>query len=488
MALTERQKERQILIRAIHSPYFTKQVLSKDVGALITTPILKEIANVVVRYYGTTDELLTLDTLNAKLEQRLIRRAKVNKEELSESAIDKLFQINSILVNAKEDNNESLLSDLESYIHTQLANEAILEEANAGSSHISERVAKRLDEINAIKLTGTKYEPLDILKDLKRKDLLYQQFGNKKIKSGLKPLDILTGGGLEVGQIGLIAASQGTGKTSILTNLSYYYAMVSKKNVLHISLEELDTDQVLRFDRVLANASIDEVFNREDGTIKESFLSRMHNYYGAVNEGNNHGNIYFEKSTPLTLNVDDLRQMVNTVEREKQTKIDVIILDYADLLKKTAYSDSEAQAGELLFQDLVKLAQETDTLIFTATQLNRGSGLTDIKTMDSIEGSYRKKNTIAFGATLNSTPEERSRGYIRLYLDKVRNNYGFDDDFLYLKYDKKSMRIHAESPQEQAEHKSIVEQASNNRGGNKMPIDNQASLSDVINEQLKGNR
>lgn len=488
MALTERQKERQILIRAIHSPYFTKQVLSKDVGALITTPILKEVANVVVRYYGTTDELLTLDTLNAKLEQRLIRRAKVNKEELSESAIDKLFQINSILVNAKEDNNESLLSDLESYIHTQLANEAILEEANAGSSHISERVAKRLDEINAIKLTGTKYEPLDILKDLKRKDLLYQQFGNKKIKSGLKPLDILTGGGLEVGQIGLIAASQGTGKTSILTNLSYYYAMVSKKNVLHISLEELDTDQVLRFDRVLANASIDEVFNREDGTIKESFLSRMHNYYGAVNEDNNHGNIYFEKSTPLTLNVDDLRQMVNTVEREKQTKIDVIILDYADLLKKTAYSDSEAQAGELLFQDLVKLAQETDTLIFTATQLNRGSGLIDIKTMDSIEGSYRKKNTIAFGATLNSTPEERSRGYIRLYLDKVRNNYGFDDDFLYLKYDKKSMRIHAESPQEQAEHKSVVEQASNNRGGNKMPIDNQASLSDVINEQLKGNQ
>ena len=158
MALTERQKEQQILIRAMHSPYFTKQVLSKDVGALITTPILKEIANVVVRYYGTTDELLTLDTLNTKLEQRLIRRARVNKEEINEASIDKLFQIDSVLINSKEDNNETLLSDLESYIHTQLANEAILEEANAGSKNISERVAKRLDDINAIKLTGTKYE------------------------------------------------------------------------------------------------------------------------------------------------------------------------------------------------------------------------------------------------------------------------------------------------------------------------------------------
>lgn len=487
MALTERQKEQQILIRAMHSPYFTKQVLSKDVGALITTPILKEIANVVVRYYGTTDELLTLDTLNTKLEQRLIRRARVNKEEISEASIDKLFQIDSVLINSKEDNNETLLSDLESYIHTQLANEAILEEANAGSKNISERVAKRLDDINAIKLTGTKYEPLDILKDLDRKDTIYQQFGNKKIKSGLKPLDILTGGGLEIGQIGLIAAPAGQGKTTFLTNLSYYYAMIAKRNVLHISLEELDSDQVLRFDRILTNTSIKDVFD-DEGKIKDSYLTRISNYYHAVNAGNNHGEIYFEKSTPLTLNVDDIRQMINTVEREKQTKIEVIILDYADLLKKQSYSDNEAQSGELLFQDLVKLAQETNTLIFTATQLNRGSGLADIKTMDNIEGSYRKKNTIAFGATLNATHEERQKGYIRLYLDKVRNNYGFDDDFLYLKYDKKSMRLHAESPQEQAEHKSLVEQAGNNRNSNKVPIDNQASLSDVINEQLKGNK
>lgn len=487
MALTERQKEQQILIRAMHSPYFTKQVLSKDVGALITTPILKEIANVVVRYYGTTDELLTLDTLNTKLEQRLIRRARVNKEEISEASIDKLFQIDSVLINSKEDNNETLLSDLESYIHTQLANEAILEEANAGSKNISERVAKRLDDINSIKLTGTKYEPLDILKDIDRKDTIYQQFGNKKIKSGLKPLDILTGGGLEIGQIGLIAAPSGFGKTTLLSNLSYYYAMIAKRNVLHISLEELDSDQVLRFDRILTNTSIKDVFD-DEGKVKNSYLTRISNYYHAVNAGNNHGEIYFEKSTPLTLNVDDIRQMINTVEREKQTKIEVIILDYADLLKKQAYSDNEAQSGELLFQDLVKLAQETNTLIFTATQLNRGSGLADVKTMDNIEGSYRKKNTIAFGATINATHEERQKGYIRLYLDKVRNNYGFDDDFLYLKYDKKSMRLHAESPQEQAEHKSLAEQAGNNRNSNKVPIDNQASLSDVINEQLKGNK
>lgn len=478
----DKQKEQQILIRAIHSPYFTKTVLAKDVSSLITDPLYKEIANTVVRYYGTTNDLLTLDTLNMKLEQRLSLKASQKNVPLTDQVLDAIYQTNSQLINAKEDNSESLLNELESYIHTQLANQAILDEAAKGDNNISERVEKRLSNINEIKLTGTKYEPLDILKDLDRKATIYSQFGNKKIKSGLKPLDVLTGGGLEIGQIGLIAGGAGQGKSSFLTNLTYYYAMVAKQNVLHISLEELDTDQVLRFDRVITNSSLEDVFN-PNGTIKQDYVTRVAHYYDKVNQNNNHGEIYFEKSTPLTMNVDDIRQMISTVEREKQTKVNVIILDYADLLKKNQYSDNEAQAGELLFQDLVKLAQETNTLIFTGTQLNRGSGLADVKTMDNIEGSYRKKNTIAFGATLNATPEERKKGYIRLYLDKVRNNFGFDDDFLYLRYDKKSMRIHAESPEEQEDHKATINAQDNVKTKNK--IDKNASLADIINGAIK---
>ena len=838
-------QEEQILIRAIHSPYFAKHVLAKNVPVLINTPAFREIANTVVRHYGVSDDLLTLNNLNIKLERRLRLKAKKSKAELTESVLDSMFSLTANLISAKEDNSESLLKDLESYIHTKLGNQVILEEATLGEDNISERVEKRLSEINQIKLTGTKYEPLDILSDLDRKATIYSQFGNKKIASGLKPLDILTGGGLEIGQLGLVAAPQGSGKaqpysepvmtpngiksmgslkvgdyvynrfgkpvkvtdifekgkldvyevtlqdgrtirvnddhlfsyftskgnlctkslreliksgiyrvdkrghkryrfalpipvnpvqyshtsidydpytlgallgdgsltvpdriyisadknkefilnaivknndalagwkanspknytkafvlkkpignhhrryarlsdlnipiqvakhssqkfipqelmtssinqryqllrglfdtdgsallrrgrnntlaveysstsfklvkqvqkllwslgyictlgidkriyaygghsyylhiicnsnlklaklftpnsikfnncikannherlkcadrlriyrvkklnykepmrcimvkdkehlylsgdyfvshnTTFLTNLTYYYAMVAKRNVLHISLEELDTDQVLRFDRIITNTGIKEAFN-PDGTIQDSYIQRVRHYYEAVNKNDNHGEIYFEKSTPLTLNVDDIRQMVNTVEREKQTKIEVIILDYADLLKKSDYSDSEAQAGELLFQDLVKLAQETGTLIFTATQLNRTNGIADVKTMDNIEGSYRKKNTIAFGATLNSNQEERKKGYIRLYLDKVRNNFGFDDDFLYLRYDKKSMRLHAETPSEQEEHKSLVD-ANHTEG--KPKISKNDSLENVINNAL----
>ena len=295
-------QEKQILIRAIHSPYFAKHVLAKNVPVLITTPALREIANTVVRHYGVSDDLLTLNNLNIKLERRLKIKAKKSKTELTEPILDSMFNLTANMVNAKEDNSESLLKDLESYIHTKLGNQVILEEATKGEDNISERVEKHLSEINQIKLTGTKYEPLDILADLDRKATIYSQFGSKKIASGLKPLDILTGGGLEIGQIGLVAGSAGGGKTSFLTNLSYYYAMVAKRNVLHISLEELDTDQVLRFDRIITNTGLKEVF-KPDGTIQDSYIQRVKHYYEAVNKNDNHGQIFFEKSTPLTLNV-----------------------------------------------------------------------------------------------------------------------------------------------------------------------------------------
>lgn len=482
-----REKEKQLIIRSLHSAYFTKNVLSKNLGALIHNQILQEIGKVAIRYYGTNDQPLTLDTLNLKLEQRLQLAAKAKHNQLTDAQLDPIYQLDADLMNSKEDNSDALLNDLEQYVHSQLANEAILEEAASGDKDISERVAKRLDDINSIKLTGTKYEPLDILTDLDRKDQIYSQFGQQRVPCGLHPLDSLTAGGLEIGQIGLIAGSQGFGKSTFLTNLSYYYAMKGHQNVLHISLEELDTDQTLRFDRIMMNASVKDALDLKTGAIRAQFITRMHHFYEAVNKKQDHGHIYFEKSTPLTLTVDDIRQMINTVEREKQVKINVVILDYADLLRKGTYSDNEAQTGELLFQDLVKLAQETQTLIFTATQLNRSNGFVDVKTMDGIEGSYRKKNTIAFGATLNATPEERQKGYIRLYLDKVRNNYGFDDNFLYLQYDRYSMRLHAEDPKTQEDHKATIEAAQNHRPSGEQ-INQHSNLEDVINQSLRRNK
>ena len=74
-----REKEKQLIIRSLHSAYFTKNVLAKNLGALIHNQILQEIGKVAIRYYGTNDQPLTLDTLNLKLGQSIVTGKQIGR-------------------------------------------------------------------------------------------------------------------------------------------------------------------------------------------------------------------------------------------------------------------------------------------------------------------------------------------------------------------------------------------------------------------------
>lgn len=158
---------------------------------------------------------------------------------------------------------------------------------------------------------------------------------------------------LELGKVALFGFKPGGGKSTLLTNLIYNYVMQDGNNVLHVTLED---------------------FNPE-------YISKLQSYYHNLANIGGYGNVYFKESTPLTLKVDDLKQMILSVERLNDIKIDMVVLDYVDLLKRQEYSDNEAKAGESLFRNLVKLAKQTDTLVITATQLNRGANIEEGATL-----------------------------------------------------------------------------------------------------------
>jgi archaellum biogenesis ATPase FlaH len=487
-----RVKEKQILIRAIHDSYFTKTVLSKNVSALINNPNLQLMANVLVRYYATNTEPLSLETFNLKLENYVNltnrKREQSHQPIIDGELLNQYFVATKVLYNAQPDTSDEMLDSLTSYIRENLTNYAILEEATNKSSNLSERVEKRMTDINAINLRGEETKYIDILNDVDTKTELYKKFNTGRVPSGLKPFDVLTGGGLEKGQVGMIAGPQGGGKSAMLTNLSYYYAMVSKKNVLHISLEELDNDQNLRFDRIITDSGMKDVFDKE-GNARQDYLNKMKTTYREMDKSQ-YGKLIFEKHMTHTLTVDDLDNRIKVIEREANVKFDVLILDYADLLKfKKGNFDaaSVSNAGEDLFEELTRIAQEHEIVIMTGAQLNRGVADSDTLTMELVQGSYKKKNVIAFGATINATREEKQQGYVRLYLDKVRNDYGFEDRFLYMQYDRKTMKLHAESADQVEEHKALVSQGiSPNRNANVKKEDKTDTMMDVINKAMEG--
>lgn len=460
--MEEKTLQEQLLVRALNSSYITNEVLSKDVANLLPNKANQVIGNILVRYYATNSGPITDVALKYGLEQYFkaenLRRKRRHEDAMTPEEEIALSNRVSNIMSIEPDSSTNIETALDSYVKKKLASSVILEEASRDSEDLSKRVEERLDKINSLDINGTSDEVVDVYRDIKPKAEAYMSgLGRAKLSSGLKCFDDVMSGGLEKGQVGLIGGKSGFGKTVFLTNLAYYYSVVSGLNVLQVTLEELKADSYMRFDRLRYRVTPTEMLTPE-GKIDPEFLKHEIETVNSKDDDID-GTLLFKRYAPQTLTVDGLRQCINTAERQKGLKLDVVVLDYADLMRVFNKSDNEAVQGEELFQNLSKLAQEEDVVLITGTQLNRTANSQELMTLESIEGSYRKINITAFAGTLNGNKEERDHGYMRVYLDKIRNRFTTEDTLL-LKFNKGTMLLSDETEAEKVEHLSLINQDS----------------------------
>ena len=482
--------ETQLLAHAMQEPSVAKQVLSRNYTSLLSDEKDKNIAKVLIKYYNGSSVPISEDLLRSHISKMLSDTNRINarkgQPELTTDDENDYYSRALDIYNSVPDRSDTMMHDIDKYIHDKLTATAFIEESALGEDDIGNRAVKRMTEINNISIRGVSNKPIDVYDDMEAREKIYsEEYTNNKVPFGLKPLDDVTRGGLDRKEIMLIAAPSGKGKTTVMSNLSYYFSFVANQNVLHISLEELPSTQLVRFDRLAGNAGVNDIYT-EDGEIKPQFVTKMNKWL--TKQKGKHGMLRYISSTPNTMTVDDIRQQVISTERETGKKISVLVLDYADLLKKSSSSvANEAQIGEILYQDLSKLAHELDLVLITGTQLNRSSGDQDVKNMGSIEGSYRKINIVSLALTVNSNKQEFEKGYMRFYIDKARSRFGYPDNFIYLKYNLKNMLLVEETPQELSEHRSLAGSDSSKNVDVKKSSKEQtmdSAITDSINDTL----
>ena len=101
---------------------------------------------------------------------------------------------------------------------------------------------------------------------------------------------------------------------------------------------------------------------------------------------------------------------------------DLIILDYADLLKVNQKDKHEAL--EELYEDLRGMAGEYQVPVWTATQANRSSLEDDIIEADKIASSYGKVMVSDFLMSLSRKVEDKMSGTGRCHV--IKNRFGPD--------------------------------------------------------------
>ncbi|NBP57728.1 hypothetical protein EBU71_14580, partial [bacterium] len=260
----------------------------------------------------------------------------------------------------QEEHYDWLLSEFETFIKHKGLERAILTSADLlekGDYGPVEELVKKAVQVGLTKDMGTNYfeDPRSRLMRIKDK--------NGQVSTGWKALDQKLFGGFNRGELNIFAGSSGAGKSLFLANLGLNWAMAGL-NVLYVTLELSEELVSMRIDSMVSGISTRDIFRQIDEV--EMKVKIM---------GKKSGN-YQIKYLPSGKTVNDIRSYMKEYEIKTNNKIDVILVDYLDLLfpiSKKISSENLFIKDKFVSEELRNFAVEKNVVLVTAAQLNRSS-------------------------------------------------------------------------------------------------------------------
>jgi replicative DNA helicase len=315
------------------------------------------------------------------------------------------------LEGVKENDYDWLLTEFETFIRHKGLERAILESADLlekGEYGPVEDKIKKAVQVGLQKDMGTDYfdDPRARLMRIKDK--------NGQISTGWKAIDDKLFGGFNRGELNIWAGGSGAGKSLFLANLGVNYALAGL-NVLYLTLELSEELVSMRIDAMVTGIPTRDIFKSiDDVEMKVKMI------------GKKSGNLQV-KYMPSGKTANDIRAYLKEYEVKMGHKVDVLLVDYMDLLmplSKKISAENLFVKDKYVSEELRNLAVEKNCVFVTAAQLNRGAveevefdhshisgGLSKIQTADNVFGIFTSRAM-------------RERGRYQIQLMKTRSSSG----------------------------------------------------------------
>jgi hypothetical protein len=240
------------------------------------------------------------------------------------------------------------------------------------------------------------------------------------VPTGIHQLDKkgVLNGGLGRGEIGVVTAPTGVGKSHFLVNTGAN-ALRAKKNVLHYTFELTETAVGIRYDSNLCGIPSNDVIDNKEKVKK-------------VYEESDFGRLYIKEYPTGFPTVMTLRAHVEKLSMQGFVP-DVILIDYADIMRSTRKYDSMRHELKLIYEELRNFAQDMNIPIWTASQANREAANSDVVGLENMSEAYGKAMVADVVVTLSRKAKEKSTGYGRMFVAK--NRAGRDGILFHLSMD-----------------------------------------------------
>lgn len=277
---------------------------------------------------------------------------------------------------------------------------AILKSVNLINSSSFDDVASLIND--AIKLGCENNFGYDYKADFEKR---FEIRARNPTTTGWPSVDDLTRGGLGRGELGVVIAPTGAGKSMVLVHLGSQ-AVKMGKTVVHYTLELQDTVVASRYDSCITGVPLKDLTS-----FKEEIYEKVIDLDGQliVKE-------YPTKSASTKTIKNHLEKLKN-----RDIKIDMIIVDYADLLRPGNQHREKRIELESIYEELRGISQEFECPLWTASQTNRSGLNAEVITMESISEAFNKCFVADFIFSVSRTIEDKTVNTGRVFIAKNRN-------------------------------------------------------------------
>jgi len=218
-------------------------------------------------------------------------------------------------------------------------------------------------------------------------------------------IDTVCKGGLGQKELGVVIAPTGAGKSMALVHLGTQ-ALKEGKTVVHYTLELQDTVVASRYDSCLTKIPLENLT-----AFKEQIYEEVQDISGKL--------IVKEYPTK-TASTQTIRNHLEKL-RMRSVEMDMIIVDYGDLLRPVRYLKEKRNELESIYEELRAIAAEYKCPVWTASQTNRSGLNAEVITMESISEAFNKCFVADFIFSISRTIEDKAINGGRMFVAKNRN-------------------------------------------------------------------
>ena len=366
----------------------------------ITTPKFFEndankwIISEILEYHNEYRKSPTLDVFKAQL-------SKVDNPILKKTVVDQLKHIHTQIGNVDL---EYIKGEFKDFCINQNLKGVILQSVDLLQAGSYDRIKDLVDA--AMKVGNETDLGMDYVLDYDERML---DLKRSTVPTRWDPINDLMDGGLGPGELGVVVAPSGVGKTWILTAIGAE-AVRQGLSVVHYSMELSEHYVGARYDTVFTQIPSTDLRDKQ-----EEVKGKITNLKGKL---------LIKYFPPKGVSVRKLQQHIEKMS-SLGNKPDLIIVDYADLLLSDSNKTDSTYAEQGgVYIDLRGMGGHLEIPIWTASQTNRSAIDSDVIEADKIADSYAKVMNADFIMSWSRKSKDKLNDTARAHV--MKNRFGPD--------------------------------------------------------------